>query len=170
MLQLKCTRKLLKFIHATPSPFPVETTDTLLGAWHSNIVDIEEYRFLIFLNDKSLYCLVAALPATVEMIDLGLVFRQLLVRTLLRNGIAQTIIERIAKEYSGEIITKTDDRRVLGNITDIINQIYFFIEDSIDNNKPVDIQEMEVYLNEIPQRNIGWRFSKDVFRETLSAS
>jgi hypothetical protein len=168
MMQLKCTRKLLDFAGLKPVPLP-EANGTLLGDWHVNTEVIGRYRFLLFLNDKSLYCLVAVIPVTEKTVHLAMIFRHLLASAMLRNGVDQTHIEQVAKEYAEEIITKTDNRKVIGNLNDIFNQMCFFIEDAMNKKQPVDLPEMEDYLNRIPQRNIGGRFSVDVFKEMLGA-
>jgi len=169
MMQLKCTRKLLDFAGVMLSPLP-ETNGTLLGAWHVNTEVIGRYRFLLFLNDKSLYCLVAVIPATEKTVPLAMVFRHLLASAMLKNGVDQARIEQVGQEYVEDIITKTDNRKVIGNLTDIFNQMCFFIEDAMNKSQPVDLPEMEDYLNRIPQRNIGGRFSVDVFKEMLGAN
>jgi hypothetical protein len=169
MMQLKCTRKMLDFTGIKPAPLP-EANDTLLGAWHVNTEVIGRYRFLLFLNDKSLYCLVAVIPVTEKTVHLAMIFRHLLASAMLRNGVDQAHIEQVAKEYAEEIITKTDSRKVLGNLNDMFNQTCYVIEDAINKNRPVDLLEIEDHLNRIPQKNIGWRFSVDAFKEMLGAS
>lgn len=169
MMQLKCTRKLLDLAGVKPAPLP-EANDTLLGAWHANTEVIGRYRFLLFLNDRSLYCLVAVIPATEKTVPLAMVFRHLLASAMLRNGVDQAHIEQVAQEYVEEMITKTDSRRVLGNLNNLFNQMCCFLQDAVDANRPVDMPEIEDYLNRIPQRNIGWRVSVDVFKEMLGAS
>ena len=49
----------------------------------------------------------------------------------------------------------------------MFNQTCYVIEDAVNKNRPVDLPEIEKHLNRIPQKNIGWRFSVDVFKETL---
>ena len=169
MMQLKCTRKLLDFAGLKPAALP-ENNGTLLGAWHVNTEVIGRYRFLLFLNDESLYCLVAVIPATEKTVRLAMIFRHLLASAMLRNGVDQAHIEQVAKEYAEEIITKTDSRKVLGNLNDMFNQTCYVIEDAINKNRPVDLLEIEDHLNRIPQKNIGWRFSVDAFKEMLGVS
>ena len=168
MMQLKCTRKLLDFAGIAPAPLP-EANSTLLGAWHVNTEVIGRYRFLLFLNDRTLYCLVGVIPATEITAHLPVIFRHLLASAMLKNGVDQAHIEQVAREYVDETITKTDSRRVLGNLNDLFNQMCFFLQDAIDANRPVDLPEIEDYLNRIPQRNLGGRLSLDAFKETLGA-
>jgi len=168
MMQLKCTRKLLDFAGIAPAPLP-EANGTLLGAWHVNTEVVGRYRFLLFLNDKSLYCLVAVIPATEKTVPLAMVFRHLLASAMLRNGVDQAHIGQVGQEYVEELITKTDNRKVIGNLNDIFNQMCCFIENAMNENRPVDLPELEDHLNRIPQRNIGGRFSVDVFKEMLGA-
>ena len=166
MMQLKCTQKLLDFAGLKPAPLP-EVNDTLLGGWHVNTDVIGRYRFLLFLNDKTLYCLVGVIPATEKTAHLPVMFRHLLASAMLKNGVDSAHIERVAREYVEEMITKTDSRKVLGNLNDMFNQTCYVIEDAVNKNRPVDLPEIENHLNRIPQRNIGWRFSVDVFKEIL---
>ena len=169
MMQLKCTRKTLEFLEVEPVPFP-ETNGTLLGAWHVNTAVIGRYRFLVFLNDNTLYCLVGVISANQKNVRLTRLFRHLLASAMLKNGVDQAHIERVAQEYADEVITRTDSRRVLGNLNDLFNQMCCFLEDAIDVNRPVDLPELEEHLNRIPQRNIGGRLSIDAFKETLGAA
>ena len=169
MMQLKCTRKLLDFAGLKPAPLP-EANGTLLGAWHVNTEVIGRYRFLLFLNDKTLYCLVGVIPATEKTAHLPVIFRHLLASAILKNGVDQAHIEQVAREYVDETITRTDSRKVLGNLNDMFNQTCYVIEDAMSKNRPLDLLEIENHLNRIPQRNIGWRFSVDVFKELLGAT
>jgi hypothetical protein len=160
---------MLDFAVLKPAPLP-ETNGTLWGAWHANTEVIGRYRFLLFLNDKSLYCLVAVIPATEKTVPLVMVFRHLLASAMLRNGVDRAHIEQVGQEYIEELITKTDSRKVRGNLNDMFNQTCYVIEDAMNKNRPVDLLEIENHLNRIPQKNIGWRFSVDVFKEMLGAS
>ena len=98
-----------------------------------------------------------------------MVFRHLLASAMLRNGVDQAHIGQVGQEYVEELITKTDNRKVIGNLNDIFNQMCCFIENAMNENRPVDLPELEDHLNRIPQRNIGGRFSVDVFKEMLGA-
>ena len=95
MMQLKCTRKLLDFASVMLSPLPEAENNTLLGAWHVNTEVIGRYRFLLFLNDKTLYCLVAVIPATEKTVRLAMIFRHLLASAMLRNGVDQAHMEQV---------------------------------------------------------------------------
>lgn len=161
---------MLDFTGIKPAPLP-ETNDTLLGAWHVNTEVIGRYRFLIFLNDKSLYCLVTVIPSTEKTVPLTRLFRHLLATAMLRNGVDQAHIEQVAREYVEEIITKTDNRKVLGILVYIFHQMCFYMEDAMDAGRPVDLPEMEAYLNDIPYecKGTNGRFPVLEFKRMLGA-
>ena len=170
MLQLKCTKKLLEFIGEKPVPFPEKANETILGGWHANVVDFMRPRLVVFLNDATLFCLVDVVDPEYERINLALIFRKNLLRVLQENQATEALINRISKDYSESVITKTDSRKTLGNMNDIMNQIYFHIERADEENSPVILRNLGHDLNSIPQRNINWGLSKDVFKQLLDAS
>lgn len=170
MLQLKCTLKVLKFLGIEPAPLPAEESETLLGAWHVNLVEVGSCRFFVFLNDRSLYCLIDVLPAARHEVNLPVIFRKNLLSTLLRNGVNESQIKRIAEDYKDITFTKTDSRKTLGNLNDIVNQLYFMIEASIEKNKALDMREVEKQVNGMPQRNLDWKLSRQVFLEMAGAA
>jgi len=170
MLQLKCTRKLIQLSGVRPAPFPEEPIKTVLGGWHANIVDFARPPLLVFLNDRSLYCLIDVAKLYGEVMDLAMIFRENLLRALQENQVSEGQMNRVFEDYNEAIITKTDNRKVLGNLTDIINLIYFNIEDAIEKNERIDLRKLEHELNSMPQRNINWKFSRDIFKQILGAS
>ncbi len=170
MLQLKCTLKVLKFLGIDPASPPAEEAETLLGAWHINMVEVGSCRFFVFLNDRSLYCLIDVLPASQHDVNLPVIFRKNLLVTLLRNDVSEAQIKRIAEDYKDIIFTKTDSRKTLGNLNDIVNHLYFMIEDSIEKNKALDMREVERQVNGMPQRNLDWKLSREVFLEMAGAA
>lgn len=79
-------------------------------------------------------------------------------------------MNRVFEDYNEAIVTRTDNRKVLGNLTDIMNLIYFNIEDAVERNERIDLRNLEHKLNSMPQRNINWKFSSDIFKQILGAS
>jgi len=170
MLQLKCTQKLIQFSDVRPAPFPEQPIETMLGGWHANIVDFVRPPLLIFLNDRSLYCLIDIARLYGERMDLAMIFRENLLRALQENQVSEGQMNRVFEDYNEAIVTRTDNRKVLGNLTDIMNLIYFNIEDAVERNERIDLRNLEHKLNSMPQRNINWKFSSDIFKQILGAS
>jgi len=170
MLQLKSTQRLLQFCGVKPTPFPGKADDTILGTWHANIVGFLRPRLVVFLSDRSLFCLIDIIEPTDEPIDLATIFRKNLLRALRENKVSQGQMDLVFQEYNEAIVTKTDSRKVLGNLNDIFNRIYFYVEDAVEQNLRIDLRQLEHEVNLMPQRNINWQYSRDVFKQILGTS
>lgn len=168
MLQLKCTRKLLDFSGAKNALPPEKATDTLFGDWHATVIDFLRPYLLVFVNDKSLYCVIDVLDPHEKGADLPVIFRKNLYRTLQENFVSESQMRCIFQDYREAVITKTDSRSVLATLNDITNHIYSHIERLVRKNEKIDLRELEQFLNMIPHSKVGYkgyRLPREVFKQ-----
>jgi len=86
----------------------------------------------------------------------------------MRHGIDQPRIERISGEYSHHLITKTDNRHVIGILNDIDSEVDYRIGKAIDDDVAVDLQLIEDEINLSPRKYLGWQSPVRVFKEMVS--
>ncbi|MFA4836894.1 MAG: hypothetical protein WC749_12590 [Dehalococcoidia bacterium] len=173
MLQLKCTRKLLDFSEVRNALPPEKVEDTLLGDWHATIVDFLRPGLLVFINDKSLYCVIDVINHREKGANLPVIFRKNLFRGLQENHVSESQMSRIFQDYWETIITKTDSRSVLGTLNDINNHIYSHIEELVQENERIDLRKLEQFLNMVPHSSIGYKgykLPREVFKQLLGLS
>ena len=173
MLQLKCTRKLLDFSEVRNALPPEKVEDTLLGDWHATLLDFLRPGLLVFINDKSLYCVIDFANPREKGADLPMIFRKNLFRGLQENRVPESLMSRIFQNYRETIITRTDSRSVLGTLNDINNHIYSHIEELVQENERIDLRGLERRLNMVPHSSVGYkgyRLPREVFKQLLSLS
>jgi hypothetical protein len=95
------------------------------------------------------------------------VFVRGLVQLLVLEGFKSAEIERALADYETFEIGRTDSRRLLGNMNDLMDLYRHHIlwEGGF---KSCDLDGIFGRINRTPQRNLGWAFSIDVTRELLA--
>lgn len=173
MLQLKCTRKLLDFSRAKDALPPEKAADTLLGDWHATVVDFLRPRLLLFINDKSLYCVIDVSRPREKGADLPVIFRKNLYRALQENRVSESRMQQVFQDYGETVITRTDSRSVLGTLNDINNHIYAHVEDLARKHAKIDLRELEQRLNMVPHSSVGYKgykYPREAFTQMLDLS
>ena len=86
---------------------------------------------------------------------------------LLRDGIPNDIVDRVA-EVEPFQLAKTQDRRVLGSMTDLAHHYRYYIK-SEGGLTHADIREVNRRMNRIPMSMLGMDYSIDAVRKQLTA-
>ncbi len=175
MLVLQCTRKVAKRFKIKLEPLPENLYQTHLGVWYVNYAKILRYKFLIFMNDPTLYSLPVYIRKVSDVKDMGELFKENLLYALLNEGIDERLVRAKLREYDPVVYTKTSSRRILGHMNDIILNLESYIELEIYMTQGyMDIlqivQHVQKKLNRIPQRALNWGFAADAIKESLERS
>ena len=167
MLQLKCTKKVLKELGLNPDDLSkVRSPDTPLGNWYVNLFLINRRKAFLFMNERTLFSFVLIgvrktfFPKLLELFFNGLE------KVLTLEGFDRSEIDDVLAGYKSLEFTKTDSRILLGNVVDLVNLYKAFItsEGGLDN---CDYAGIVSKINRTPQRNLGWLYSIDIVRELL---
>lgn len=121
MVQIKCTRKLVRRIGAKPAGGE-SNPSTVLGDWHANIIPVWGGEIIISLNERSL--LTVILPAA-AVEDLGAELRYRAFSLIERLNLPARFVEA---EFESVVITKADNRTMLGRL----NQVTLYCDGKID--------------------------------------
>jgi hypothetical protein len=168
MLFFHCTKKLLQALDLPVLAQPEEPGDLPLGIWYVNIFIEFKTVFLLFVNDPTLYTVVlhfSGMPNATKVVNS---FRENLAMSLASDGVDQRIIQYLLQEHAQAAFVKTTSRSMLGSMNDLIYLFLFHLEDDIAEHNPIDLHKIQSVLNHMPQRKIGWRFSVEAMRESLS--
>ena len=167
MLQIRCTAKVLDALGAKASDTcEIVEPDTLLGHWYANLFNVDRRKSIILMNEKTLLSFMLFGVKKGNIQRLPEMFIRGLVQTLDYLQFGAEAIERLLGGYEVVELTKTNNRRLLGNLTDLMHQYTHCI--NYDGGlKYCDLGEIVISVNNMPQRNLGWDFSVDAVRELL---
>jgi hypothetical protein len=167
-MQIRCTHKLLKELGARDDDLmAVEKPDSTLGNWYANIFTVDRRKTIIFVNERTLLSFVAYGIQKDNIKNFPVIFLSGLAQVLAMEGINEDIIKKVLDEYSDIFLTKTDSKKVLGNMTDLV-WLYsdFILSDGGFEN--IDLLDIISRINKVPQRNIAWQYSIEATKEILN--
>jgi hypothetical protein len=157
-----CTQKLAKEL-AVKLPPPLAQNDGF-GNWYANLLRIDRKKCVLFTHEQTLYSLFVANLKKPDFQHLEDIFLQALFKQLRVEMFTQGQIENILNEYDRNIIyAKTENRSVLGSMTDFAWHIKFGVDDQ-GGLANVNILELARKLNSIPFKSIGFKYPKELFR------
>lgn len=167
MLQLKLTQKVQKELGIKPKDMPEAIqSNTSLGDWFVNIFMLERRKVLIFVNEKTLLSFVAYGVKKENIKKLHVVFLKGLEQLLSLEEVEDKKINDVLDEYQDFDFTKTDNKKVLGSMNDLVNMYdhMIYVQGGIQSS---DLTDVIKRINRTPQRNIGWSYSIEVVKEIL---
>jgi hypothetical protein len=151
MAILKCTKKCLSELKVSPESFPGLSGS--ISGWHVNLIRIDRRKCLLFTHDLTLYSIFLPGLTKPDFQRIGDIFGQSLFKNLIREGLPQAHIELFLEDIREIRFAKTDNRSVLGSMTDLTFQIKFIVSDS-GGLANTDIVKLNHDLNRIPMSAI----------------
>ena len=167
MLQLRCTLKVQKQLGLSPNDLSeVKGPDSLLGNWYSNLFMVDRRKTLIFMNERTLLSFVIYGVRKDNSKKISEILLRGIDQLLSMERFDISEINSVFLGYDSVQITKTNSRRVLGNMNDLV-ELY---KHSILYNgglKHCDLASIIHRINRTPQRNLGWSNSIEVVKQLL---
>lgn len=148
MLTIRCTRKLLKYLHAKGPAESIHPT-TGLGDWYANLLFTKRLRLVICVSERSL------LPVFVEAKDRSsfAIRFQAQVRLVLECvGVPSYAVERETHEMTQVVLGVTVSRRVLGSLNDLALLSRF----AIDGRPHIDLTSLAIEIADTPCSPINY--------------
>ncbi len=165
MAILRCTKKLLTELKTKPSE---ETTSyDEVGSWHANILRVDRRKCVLFTHDATLYSFLITELKKPQFENFREVFRQNLFKKLLWENFPQNQIEIVLDEHREIMISKSNNRSVLGSMTDLAFQLKYRIA-AMGGLVNVDLTELNQELNRIPMSAIKEIYSIDELKNLLN--
>jgi hypothetical protein len=167
MLQLRCTAKVIRELGLRSGQLAMPAQgESKLGNWYLNLFTVDRRKTFVFVNERTLLSFIvfgvkkSNIDKTPEIFLNGL--DHLLVLERLEPG----EINRVFKGYESLEFTKTNSRKVLGNMNDLIDMYRYHILYE-GGFREADIGSIIMRVNRTPQRNLGWSSSIDMVRGLL---
>jgi hypothetical protein len=154
MFTIRCTRKLLKHLHADGLSSDAHPT-TILGDWYANLLFTKHVRLVICVSERSL------LPVFVEAKERSTFaerFQEAVQSVMECVGVTRSFIERELHEMLQVGLGATSSRRALGSL----NELSFLSRDSIDQRPRLDLTQLAVEIAETPCSLIKYESPKSM--------
>ena len=165
MAILRCTKKLLNELKIKPSEETNLSGD--LGSWHANLLRIDRRKCVLFTNDATLYSFLVPGLKKLQFQKFQEVFGQHLFKNLRLESFPQYQIEAVLDEHREIVISKTNNRSVLGSMNDLAYQLKYSIS-SVGGLAYVDHAALNHELNRIPMSAIKEVYSIYELRKLLN--
>ena len=166
MRYLKCTKKVLDEI-GIKTPATIEPRDNAsepLGDWCVNLLRIDRRKCLLFVNEKTLYSVIAIGLKKAHIQNIAIVFRDVFFGSLLDEGFSAEQSEKILAEYNEIALSKTTDRSVLASMNDVAFRydIWILDEGGVEN---CNIRRIMMQANRMPMGARSYAYSVDLLKE-----
>lgn len=141
MFTLRCTKKLLSYMEATPMSGETSPT-TALGDWYANLVPTCRGGIVICTNERTL--LTVILPLMEGQHHPLAMFTMRVYNLLKLIGVPTARAEAELKEMKSVEIRKSQNRRVLGSMNEIALNLQLLAED--DRSGPMMASKGEMQI------------------------
>lgn len=163
MIILRATKSLLKEMNSSIDPLPANDLGDL-NSWHANNFTMNRRKHLIFMNDHSRLSITVSGIKKNEYKDIKRLFRDSLLAYLMLEGIKESVICSYMAEMEDLLIANTNNRSVLGTITEAIKLMEYSNSESSNSSN----DDLNKENNRIIYKPIDYLKPIDVFNEALN--
>lgn len=170
MLAFKCTKKLQDFLSLKASNLSdASSNNTLLGAWYVNQIIINRRKVLVFMNEKTLlsFIVIGVKKSKTIKDDFAEIFLHHFFNFMKSMEFPMSKMGQIMDDYQHTQFCKTDSRQALGNLNDLAFLYEHMIYD-YGGLESCDVSDIVIKLNDMPQKNLGHKTSRQIAYELLS--
>lgn len=161
-MTLRCTRKLLKRLHA-PAGFSPTPTTTVLGDWYANLYYARPQQLVLCLNERTLLAVVIQARDAKSIVSR---FREATFDLLARIGVPSDAIAAERRAMADIAIGPTANRRVLG----CLNQAAFALSVDCEWAPERYLGDHEIFLSQLIYSTTQHRRPCDLARELFQAA
>jgi len=158
MMILKCTDKVRKALRLSDQNLAHSTTaNTSPNNWIVHRFAVGRSQFFLFMNEMTLLSFVlykGKVPITAETMPAMLMGG--VSQLLTMKGVNQADIARLLDQFNIGLYAKTDSRRVLGYMNEIIHTYRHFIE-SEGGLSSCNLTGIIMRINDLRQNMLDWR-------------
>ena len=167
MLQLKCTAKVIKELGLKSGKLAIPVQgESILGNWYLNLFTVDRRKTFIFVNERTLLSFIVFGVRKSNIDKTPEIFLNGLDHLLILESFEPDAVKRAFQGYESLEFTKTNSRKVLGNMNDLVDMYrYHLLYEG--GFRSADIGSIIMRINRTPQRNLEWSSSIDIVRGLL---
>ena len=151
MTILKCTKKLLGELKVKPDD--IEAQSQGISNWHANLISVDRRKCILFTHDTTLFSIFSPGLKKPDFQRIKDIFGQALFKSLVNESFPQAHIELFLDDIRNIQFAKTNNRSVLGSMTDLSFQIKYTVAGS-GGLADTDIVKLNYDLNRVPMGSI----------------
>jgi hypothetical protein len=163
MLYLKCTGEAQKAIGLRKTDLvEAQATAAPLGSWYVHRFLIGRTRSFLFMSDANLLSFVlyqGKKPVTVQTLPVMLLAG--LSQLLAMKGFEPALIDRALQPYQTGLFAKTDSRKLLGSMNDLVQRYTHSVEYQ-GGLESCNLTDIIMKMDDMPQRTLDGRASWDL--------
>ena len=145
-ITFRCTQKARKVLGLRDAELSEEPADDI-AEWFVHVATFDHRRCLLFTHKLTLYSFWVAGVRKSDRNTFEQLFRENLVRTLVRDGFQESEFQRLIRD--GFRFSRTNDRSITGSMNDHIQCSRWYLQS--DGGLPLaDIAEINARLNRTP--------------------
>jgi len=162
LINFKFTQALLKDMNVQANA--ANTTDVISDdfyCWHVNLVKINNRKHIIFVNDLSRLCVLVDGVRSGQLNSLKEKFFSTLSTYLIREDVGPDLVNKYLQAGTEIMISKTDNRSVLGTMKEMTlyaDGTHLDFSDNVERSK---------WLNRLIYKPIDYNEPNTVFKEAL---
>lgn len=161
---IRCTGKLHKAIGVEPQEDAKPAS--WLESWHANLVRIDRQDCLIVTNDETLYTIFIPGLSKVDLRNLPFIINESLFKSMINNGLSQSLIEKVLSVGDEIVFTKTNSRSVLGSMNDMKRLLEYKIYDN-GGFEYCNLIELQTSINRVPMGALKYELPIEAFLRKL---
>jgi hypothetical protein len=162
-MNLKCTKKLLDILKIkNPNNFKIPNANEDVENWHCNILDYGKIYGVLLTNDKTLFSFYLFGFEKNDFKYFSEIIKQSIFKTMLNLGFEQKKFEVILESMENIKFSKTNDKKVLASMNQMLPYIYGSMEQEID------LIEINRGLNDMIQNKLDLKIPRKQFELLLS--
>jgi hypothetical protein len=167
MLQLRCTAKVIRELGLRSGQLAMPAQgESKLGNWYLNLFTVDRRKTFVFVNERTLLSFIVFGVKKSNIDKTPEIFLNGLDHLLVLESLEPGEINRVFQGYESLEFTKTNSRKVLGNMNDLVDMYRYHILYE-GGFRAADIGSIIMRVNRTPQRNLGWSSSIDMVRGLL---
>ncbi len=161
-MNLKCTKKLLDILKVEQLHEDImPNTNKDIKDWHCNIIDYGKVYAILLTNDKTLFSFYLFGFRKNDFKDFIEIIKQEIFKMMLNMGFEQKQFEVILESMENIVFSKTDNRKVLASM----NQMLPYIHNSMEMQK--DLLDINIGLNNLPNNKLNFKKPREQFELLL---
>jgi hypothetical protein len=152
MTRIFCSKKLHSVIENINHQLPENSLTRSLNDWNGQLFFIDRKKILIFVNNLTNYSILIIGFKKKDLSNINNIFRQRLKNQLLHDKILfdSQSFDDIFEPIDLKFFKTNNDRRIIGNMSDLIYQFKGMREINYSHIDNMDIETVNGYLNDIP--------------------
>lgn len=168
MITIECTKALAKELKISINDPEIQTLDPAV-VWHGHLFILNRRKCILLMNNENRYSVFLYGLKKDHFMNFSVLIRNAIMDNFIAEGFEQATITKYLGMFQEVVYTKTHDRKILGQINDMIYMTHEIFEDYYPT-ETMNIIDLNKQLNRVPMVKMAYLRGVDGMREVLKKS